>query len=72
MLRAHSIHEIDEIIVRTIKGEPNDTIGKMIDRSTSWVRNFKTEDAYKNRRAEIAKMVEAIAPVWPTQHSRNL
>lgn len=72
MLRANSTREIDEIIVRTIKGESNETIGNMIDRSTSWVRNFKTEDAYKNRRAQIAEMVEAIAPVWPTQHSRSL
>lgn len=67
MLHTHQLTEIDTIVVETLRGTAIKEIAVSLNRSESWVRNFKSSDQYKARRDELANYIEALAPHLPTK-----
>ena len=67
MLHTHNLNEIDTIVIETLRGSAIKQIAETLNRSESWVRNFKSSTQYKERRAELATYLESLAPHLPTQ-----
>lgn len=67
MLSTHSLNEIDTIVIETLRGTAIKQIAETLNRSESWIRNFKSSDQYKERRAELATYLESLAPHLPTK-----
>ena len=65
MLSTHNLTEIDTIVVETLHGTAIKQIAETLNRSESWVRNFKSSTQY--RRAELATYLESLAPHLPTK-----
>jgi len=67
VLHTHNLNEIDTIVVETLRGTPMKEIAETLNRSESWIRNFKSSDQYKARRDELATYLESLAPHLPTR-----
>ena len=67
MLHTHNLNEIDTIVIETLRGTAIKEIAETLNRSESWVRNFKSSVQYKERRTELATYLESLAPHLPTK-----
>ena len=64
MLRAKSSKELDTIVIRVFQGYTTKEIAEELGRSESWIRNFKSEPDYQERRRRLAELAARLAPLW--------